>query len=191
MSVDVNLEPMQMETRGLTERRMARVEEHLAAENAQDLDAIMATFDRDPTYEVEAEAVVHEGYDGVRDFYVEATTAAPDLHIVVRNRHVTDQAILLEVLITGTHLGPFRGLPATGRRLEYPLCAVYTFREGSDRIKGERIYFDRVTLLQQLGVMSDPNSAPGKLTMLLTHPGTFARAAIRSVSTRMRLKPNP
>lgn len=61
MSVDTNLEPMQMEMRGLTERRIARVEEHLAAENAQDLNAIMATFDHDPMYEVEAEAVVHEG----------------------------------------------------------------------------------------------------------------------------------
>jgi hypothetical protein len=82
-------------------------------------------------------------------------------------------------------------LPPTGRLIEYPLCAVFTFNEDSDRIKSERIYFDRVTVFEQLGVMSDPDSVAGKLTMLLTHPGTFVRAAVRSVSTRMRLKPNP
>ncbi len=115
----------------------------------------------------------------------------PDPHVGVRNRYVAQQAILLEVLFTATHLGPLRGLPPTGRLIEYPLCAVFTFNEDSDRIKSERIYFDRVTVFEQLGVMSDPDSVAGKLTMLLTHPGTFVRAAVRSVSTRMRLKPNP
>jgi hypothetical protein len=34
---------------------------------------------------------------------------------------------VLEVTIRGTHLGPWRGLPATARRMEFPLCAVYAF----------------------------------------------------------------
>jgi hypothetical protein len=42
--------------------------------------------------------------------------ALPDLEIDIQRRHVTDEAIVLEVIIRGTHFGGWRGLPATGRR---------------------------------------------------------------------------
>ncbi len=67
--------------------------------------------------------------------------ALPDLQIEVQRRHVTDDAILVEVMIRGTHLGEWRSLPATGRRVEFPLCGVYTF-DADDRLAGERIYYD-------------------------------------------------
>jgi len=69
----------------------------------------------------------------VREYYAGLFRAAPDLHIEVKSRHVSADAIVLEVLITGTHLGSWRGLPATGRHLEFPLCAVFTFDE-NDRM---------------------------------------------------------
>jgi hypothetical protein len=60
-------------------------------------------------------------------------------------------------------------LPATGRRFDFPLCAVYTFDE-QDRLAGERIYYDRITVLRQLGVVSEPTSLKGRLGALLLHP---------------------
>jgi len=35
--------------------------------------------------------------------------------------------VALEVTITGTQLGPWRGLPPTGRAVMFPLCGVFTF----------------------------------------------------------------
>src|SRR6266446_4861098 len=58
---------------------------------------------------------------GFRLFYEQLMKAVPDLEIEVQRRHVTDDAVLLEVMIRGTHLGEWRGLPATGRRVEVPL----------------------------------------------------------------------
>src|SRR5437899_1849608 len=49
------------------------------------------------------------------------------------------------------------------------LCAVYTF-DGQDRLAGERIYYDRTTVLRQLGVVSEPTSLKGRLGALLLHP---------------------
>jgi len=95
--------------------------------------------------------------------------AAPDFHIEVKHRHVAEDSIVLEVELTGTHLGAWRGLPATGRRVDFPLCAVYTF-DGQDRLAGERIYYDRTTVLRQLGVVSEPTSLKGRLGALLLHP---------------------
>jgi predicted ester cyclase len=56
----------------------------------------------------------HEGITGVRSFYEQIMKALPDLEIQVQRRHVTEDAILLEVVIRGTHLGNWRGLPPTG-----------------------------------------------------------------------------
>src|SRR5437773_6146296 len=100
-------------------------------------------------------------------------TALPDLQIDVKRQHVTDEAILVEVVITGTHQGAWRGLPATGRRITFPLCGVYTF-DANDRLAGERIYYDRATVLRELGVFREPQSAMGQVSILATHPWTIA-----------------
>src|SRR5881409_3685105 len=47
------------------------------------------------------------------------------------------------------------GLPATGRRMEFPLCGVYAF-DADDRLAGERIYYDRGVVLGQLGLFHEP-----------------------------------
>jgi hypothetical protein len=104
--------------------------------------------------------------------------ALPDLEIDVRRRHVTDDAILVEAMIRGTHLGGWRGLPPTGRRVDFPLCGVYTF-DSDDRLAGERIYYDRGTVLRQLGVFHEPQSVWGRISILATHPATMARAFAR------------
>jgi hypothetical protein len=49
---------------------------------------------------------------------------------------------------------------------------------------GERIYYDRGTVLQQLGVFHDPQSVLGKLCTLATHPVTVARAVARKLLRR-------
>ena len=100
--------------------------------------------------------------------------ALPDLEIEVQRWHVTDDAVFVEVVIRGTHLGGWRGLPATGRRVEFPLCGVYTF-DADDRLAGKKIYYERGTVLRQLGVFHEPQSILGQLSILATHPGTIAR----------------
>jgi hypothetical protein len=104
--------------------------------------------------------------------------ALPDLEIEVQSRHVTEDAILLEVMIRGTHLGGWRGLPATARRIEFPLWAVYTF-DTDDRLAGEKIYYDRGTVLRQLGVFHEPQSVLGQISIFATHPIITARAFVR------------
>ena len=107
----------------------------------------------------------------------------PDLEIDVQRRHVTNDAVLVEVMIRGTHLGEWRGLPPTGRRVEVPLCGVYAF-DSNDCLAGERIYYDRATVLRQLGVFHEPQSVLGQVCTLATHPVTIARALARKLLRR-------
>jgi len=159
--------------------RIAIVEQHIRLENEHDLEGVLRTFGETAQYDDEPWDEHYKG-DGVRDFYEQLMSALPDLEIVVQRRHVTDEAILVEVVIRGTHLGSWRGLPATGRRVEFPLCGVYTF-DGKDRLAGEKIYYDRGTVLRQLGVFYEPQTVLGQISILATHPATIARAFVRKL----------
>jgi hypothetical protein len=94
-------------------------------------------------------------------FYAQLLKALPDLEVEIRHKHVADDSILVEVLIRGTHFGAWRGLPATGRRGQFPIFGVYTF-DADDRLAGEKIYYDRGTILKQLGVFREPEPSWGK-----------------------------
>jgi steroid delta-isomerase-like uncharacterized protein len=168
------------------ERRSARialVEQHIRLENEHDLEGVLRTFGDSARYDDEPWDEHHEGRDGVRAFYQQLMKALPDLEIDVQRRHVTDDAILVEVIIRGTHLGSWRGLLPTGRRVELPLCGVYTF-DADDRLAGEKIYYDRGTVLRQMGVFHEPTSALGLISILATHPATIVRAVARKLLRR-------
>src|SRR5579862_7056107 len=163
--------------------RMELVEQHVRLENEHDLEGVLRTFGDTARYDDEAWSEHYDGRNGVCRFYEQIMRALPDLQIEVLHRHVTDDAIVLEVMIRGTHLGAWRGLLPTGRRVEFALCGVYTFDAG-DRLAGEKIYYDRGTVLRQLGVFHEPQSMLGRIGILVTHPITIARAIARAALHR-------
>ena len=163
--------------------RVALVEQHIRLENEHDLEGVLRTFGNTARYDDEAWGEHYEGGKGVRRFYEQLMKALPDLEIDVLHRHVTEEAILVEAVIRGTHLGGWRGLPPTGRGVEFPLCGVYTF-DAEDRLAGEKIYYDRGTVLRQLGVFHEPESGLGRISTLITHPLSIARAFARTLLRR-------
>jgi steroid delta-isomerase-like uncharacterized protein len=159
---------------------IAIVEQHVRLENAHDLEGVLGTFGDTARYDDEPWGEHFNGRDGVRQFYEQLMKALPDLQIEIQRRHVGDDAIILEVMIRGTQLGAWRGLPATGRRVELPLCGIYTF-DADNRLAGEKIYYDRGTVLRQLGVFHEPPSVLGQIGILVTHPITLAQALARKL----------
>ena len=163
----------------LRSRREALVREHMERENRHDFDATIDTFSH-PRYEIVATGDVYDGEQSVRRYYEETRTAFPDQrNELISLRHAED-AVIVEFDLLGTHLGPLRSLPPTGRAFRCRMSAIFEF-EG-ERIVCERVYFDQSTILRQLGLARDPSSLGGRLTMLLNHPLTIARA----LASRMR-----
>jgi len=66
-------------------------------------------------------------------------------------------------------------LPATGRPVRFPLCAIYRFA-ANGKLAGEKIYYDRAGVLHQVGLYHEPVGVFGPLVTALTHPLTLARA---------------
>jgi len=166
-------------------RRMALVAEHVRCENAHDLNGVIETFGDSARYDDEPWDAHYEGRDQVRQFYSQLMAALPDLSIEIVRQHVNEETIILEVIIRGTQCAPWRGLPATGRRVEIPLCGVYTF-SSDDRLAGERIYYDRALVLRQLGVFREPQSVLGRVGILLAHPLTILQALVKSSPNKSR-----
>ena len=165
--------------------RFHLVEEHVRCENAHDLSGIMATFGEGAHYDDTPWGERHRGRDGVEAYYRDLLTALPDLAIEVVNRAANQENVILEVVINGTHAGSWRGLPATGRRVRFPLCAVYQFDQAG-KLAGEKIYYDRATVLRQIGLYHEPDTASGLVVTLLSHPVTILRALARKLFRGVR-----
>jgi steroid delta-isomerase-like uncharacterized protein len=163
-----------------TEARLKLVDEHVRFENQHDLDGIMETFGSTAHYDDEPWDAHYVGRHEVRGFYQGLLQALPGLQIDVQRRHASDTAVILEVIIRGRHLGPWRGLPATGCQIEVPLCGIFTF-DDAERLAGEKIYYDRAMLLRQLGLFHEPERAIGRITTVLMHPLTMAQIVARKV----------
>jgi steroid delta-isomerase-like uncharacterized protein len=165
----------------LRQRREATVREHMESENRQDFDATMATFDH-PRYELIATGDVYDGPEQVARYFGETRTAFPDQRNEIIAIHHADDAVLVEAWVRGTHLGPYRGLPPTGRSWELRILADFVFED--DRLVCERVYFDSATVLRQLGIAHDPLSPTGRVATVLNHPVTVGRAIVRQVTGR-------
>jgi steroid delta-isomerase-like uncharacterized protein len=162
-------------------RREELVRKHVDAENAADYDAALATFQH-PRYEYVATDEVYDGAEEVMAHWREFDRAFPDQEIEIVKLHPADDALLMEAIARGTHTGPFRGLPPTGRRFEQQFIAIFVF-EG-DALVCERVYYDTATVLQQLGIARAPDSLSGRLETAASHPLTISRAIVRRVTGR-------
>jgi steroid delta-isomerase-like uncharacterized protein len=167
----------------LRQSREATVREHMESENRHDFDTTIATFDH-PRYELIATGDVHDGEAEVRAYFEETRTAFPDQTNEPLEFHHSDDAVVVEFLLRGTHRGPLRGLPPTGRSFECRMCALFLFAPDRDRIIGERVYFDQATIMRQLGVAHDPQSVAGRLSTLVSHPVTIGGALVGRLRRR-------
>jgi steroid delta-isomerase-like uncharacterized protein len=165
----------------LRARRERIVREHMESENRHEFDITLATFDH-PRYEIIPTGDVYDGEAEVAAYFEETRAAFPDQRNELIDLHHADDAVVVELWLRGTHEGNFRGLPATGRKFECQVTALFLFED--DRLVCERVYFDAGTILRQLGIAHDPLSLSGRLTTVANHPLTIGRALVRQVTGR-------
>jgi steroid delta-isomerase-like uncharacterized protein len=134
---------------GLRARREATVREHMESENRHEFDVTMATFHH-PRYEIIATGEVYDGEEEVAEYFRVTRAAFPDQRNELIALHHADDSVLAEFHLRGTHQGELRGIPPTGREFTCRCAALFLF-EG-DRLVCERVYFDVLTIMAQLGL---------------------------------------
>ncbi|MEP6936746.1 MAG: ester cyclase [Chthoniobacterales bacterium] len=87
--------------------------------------------------------------EGFVAFFTKFRTAFPDLEVAVDKMVADDENIAIAYTVTGTHDGPFLGLPATGKKIKARGMQIARFEDG--RIAERWGSSDELGILKQLG----------------------------------------
>lgn len=90
------------------------------------------------------------GAQGIANYLTEVHTAFPDFKLEITQTLSQGNQVAVQWTATGTQKGEFMGIPPTGRRVE--INGISLERVADGRVLEEVVYFDQLTLLQQLGV---------------------------------------
>jgi steroid delta-isomerase-like uncharacterized protein len=133
----------------LRTRREQTVSEHMAAECRHDVAATVATF-ADANYDVVALGAPTNGAAAVHELLHQLFGAFPDFQVEALSIHHGDDIVYVDTRMTGSHNGPWAGVPATGRAIDVRCGCIFHF--DGDRLTKETVFFDHATLLAQIGV---------------------------------------
>jgi len=89
------------------------------------------------------------GPDGVRSWLTAFRKAFPDISETVQEQVAEGDAVVTKVEVTGTQVGPFLGLPPSGRQATFTVVGIDRFR--GEKVVEREAYFDMVDLMRQLG----------------------------------------
>jgi len=115
---------------------------HSMAEDARDLDGLIATLTPDCVYEFVPGGPRWEGHSGARRFYTEFLGAFPDVHFDLQNIVIGPQGVFQHARATGTWKGPWCGRAPTsaGRRMERTVLIFFPYDAERRLFTGEIVY---------------------------------------------------
>ena len=115
---------------------------HSKAEDARDLDGLIATLTEDCVYEIVSTGQRWEGHAGAREFYTSFLGAFPDVHFDLTDIVIGPQGVFEVADMTGTQLGPWAGVAATGKPVRYPVLIYFPWDPVTKKFAGEKVYYD-------------------------------------------------
>jgi predicted ester cyclase len=124
--------------------------DHSKAEDARDLQGLIDTLAEDCVYEVVPTGQRWEGHDGARTFYLTFLGAFPDVKFDLTDIVIGPQGVIEVAEMTGTHRGPWAGVEPTGRPVRLNIIIHFPWNPAAEKFAGERVYFDRGALAEQL-----------------------------------------
>jgi hypothetical protein len=119
---------------------------HSIAEDARDIDGLLATLAPACEYEIVPTGQRWQGRDGARAFYSELFAAFPDNHFALSEIVVGPQGVFEAARLTGTNLGPWAGAPASSLPVDLEVLILFPWDPQTRLFLGERIWFDRASV---------------------------------------------
>ncbi len=101
---------------------------------------------------------VSQGREGLKQSAQLYLAAFPDLRFAIEDQLAEGDRVGTRFTARGTHAGPFLGIPATGKPIAVAGIAIDRFADG--KLVESWLVYDRLGLLQQLGVMPSGSPAP-------------------------------
>ena len=135
-------------------------EKGTATFNAHDIAGFTEVLADDVTFAAPG-GVRGEGKAACADFFRGWFAAFGDAHVDVKEAHFVGDIAVEEGTFAGTHDGVLRSpagdIPPTGRSVRIDYIQVIRFRDGKHA--AFNLMFDRLLMLEQLGLMPGPDAA--------------------------------
>ena len=132
-------------------------EKGTATFNAHDIDGFAEVLADDVVFKASG-GIRGEGKAACAAFFGGWFAAFPDARVDVQAVHIIDDVAVEEGSFSGTQNGVLRGpagdIPPTGRSVEVDYIQVLRFRDGKHI--SFNLMFDRLTMLEQLGLVPTP-----------------------------------
>jgi ketosteroid isomerase-like protein len=128
--------------------------------NAHDLDGFAEVLADDVVFQAPG-GMRGQGKAACAEFFGGWWIAFSDAHVDVHGVHVSENVAVEEGVFIGTHDGilhtPTGDMAPTGRRVRIAYLQVLRFREGKH--SSFNLMFDRLEMLEQLGLATSPSAA--------------------------------
>lgn len=118
--------------------------------NTGDLNVLHQLISED--YIVDYKGRKVQGPSGYAETVKEVLQGFPDIRFTIGGMVAENDMITVQWTSEGTHKGSFFGFPASGKKVINQAVAIYRLRDG--KIVHNRVYPDRLGVLQQIGAMS-------------------------------------
>lgn len=92
--------------------------------------------------------------EGARALFAGLLSAFPDHRFTVHRQLAEGDKVMTYKTFQGTHLGPFHGIPATGKSVTFDLIDIFTVVDG--KMTEHWVVSDQLRMMQQLGVVPGP-----------------------------------
>ena len=159
------------------------IAEHVEAENARDPERVMATYSDDCIFEDVPRDRRHVGRAAILANYRELWVGFPKMIRRIDRMTIDGNSCVCELTLTGSHDGPYRGVPASGRSGTVRICCHFAVA-ADGRVRQETAYYDSHTLVQQLGLLPGLDSLQGRLLLAAMNPLLLPRMLLARVWPR-------
>jgi steroid delta-isomerase-like uncharacterized protein len=140
-----------------TEENKALARRMVEAWNRGDLAALDDLIAPDYVFHDPADPAMPPGPRGAKELVAAFRTAFPDLRLTIEDEIAEGAMVVQRLTGTGTHHGPFAGVPPTGKPVT--MSSIEVLRVERGKIAEHWDEFDMVGLLRQLGALPASGAA--------------------------------
>lgn len=142
--------PSQERSGELEQRNIAALQQMLTAFNTRNAPGMLAVFNEDMEWLDVPMERSYRGHPEVEAFLENLFVAFPDVTYELTDVVAEGEKLAAKFTMHATHLGPFYGIPATGRRIELPCLSIIEMRDA--KFVYDHCYFDSGQCLRQMGL---------------------------------------
>ena len=139
----------------MTSRNVEAFRKADEAFNRQDAAGAWGPFAQDCTFTDQATGLTLKGLDELKDWLNGWFQAFPDMTSDEGGYLDAGDSVIHQTIARGTNSGPLGEMPATGRTVAVPYCEIWHF-DADGRGIGGSLYYDQLSMLQQLGHAPGP-----------------------------------